>query len=220
MTKESSSQLPALKADKNGSVRATISATKDVDDAKASAVGLDALPAKAMAYLFRTQYNQLLRFCRMRMINDADAEDIVQSAFLSARRAYPDKPAEELGPLLMTLVRNRMLDFLKSGDRKRQLASIEIGEVADQMACGRTPTPEQQVMDRERLALADALIAGMPPRRREALLLHRVEGLTHTQFALRLSVSRQTVIMDIAEAVAELTEGLARAERRRTSPGK
>ena len=173
-----------------------------------------------LSKVFYDQYNQLLRFCRMRMINDADAEDIVQSAFLSARRAYPDKPAEELGPLLMTLVRNRMLDFLKSGDRKRQLASIEIGEVADQMACGRSPTPEQQALDRDSLALAEVLIAGMPVRRREALLLHRVEGLTHTQIALRLSVSRQTVIMDIAEAVAELAEGLARAERRRTSTGR
>lgn len=174
----------------------------------------------SLAFMFRAQYAQLFRFCRMRVRNDADAEDIVQGAFLAARRAYPEKGVDELAPLLMTLVRNRMLDFLKSGDHKRQLASVEIGEVAEQIACGRSPTPEQQVMDRESLALADALIAGMPERRREALLLHRVEGLTHTQIALRLSVSRQTVIMDIAEAVAELAEGLARAERRRTSPGR
>ena len=172
-----------------------------------------------LALIFRAQYNQLVRFCRMRVRNDADAEDIVQSAFLAARRAYPDKGTDELGPLLMTLVRNRMLDFLKSGDRKRQLASVEIRDVADQMACGRTPTPEQLVIDQERLALVDALILGMPPRRRQALLLHRVEGLTHTQIALRLSVSRQTVIIDIAEAVAEVAEGLVRAERRRTSTG-
>jgi RNA polymerase sigma factor (sigma-70 family) len=172
-----------------------------------------------LSQIFSDQYKQLVRFCRMRVRNDADAEDIVQSAFLAARRAYPEKGADELGPLLMTLVRNRMLDFLKSSDRKRQLASVEIGDVADQMACGRTPTPETQVMDQESLTLADTLIAGMPPRRRQALLLHRVEGLTHTQIALRLSVSRQTVIIDIAEAVAELTDGLARAERRRTSTG-
>jgi RNA polymerase sigma factor (sigma-70 family) len=173
----------------------------------------------ALSQIFSDQYKQLVRFCRMRVRNDADAEDIVQSAFLAARRAYSDKGTDELGPLLMTLVRNRMLDFLKSSDRKRQLVSVEVGEVADAIACARTPTPEIQVMDQERLALADALIAGMPPRRRQALLLHRIEGLTHTQIALRLSVSRQTVIIDIAEAVAELTEGLARAERRRTSTG-
>lgn len=173
----------------------------------------------SLSKIFTEQYRQLVRFCRMRMVSDADAEDIVQSAFLAAQRFYPDKGVEELGPLLMTMVRNRMVDFLKSGHRKRQLASVEIGDIAEQLACGRSPTPEQLVMDQESLKLADALIAGMPARRREALLLHRVEGLTHTQIALRLSVSRQTVIVDIAEAVAELAEGLARAERRRTSHG-
>lgn len=150
----------------------------------------------------------------MRVRNDADAEDIVQGAFLAARRAYPDKGVEELAPLMMTLVRNRMLDFLKSGDRQRQLASVEIGEVADRLACEQSLTPERQAMDRQRLALANTLIDAMPERRRTALLLHRVEGLTHTQIALRLAVSRQTVILDIAEAVAELAEGLSRAERR------
>lgn len=173
-----------------------------------------------LTQIFRTQYRQLLRFCRMRVRNEADAEDIVQGAFLAARKTYPDKGTEELGPLLTTLVRNRTLDFLKSGERKRQMASVEIGEVADRIACGRTVTPEQQVMDAERLALAEALIAGMPPRRREALRLHRIEGLTHGEIAERLSVSRQSVIMDIAGAVAELAEGLARAERRRTPPGR
>lgn len=175
--------------------------------------------ASPLTQIFRTQYRQLLRWCRMRVRNEADAEDIVQGAFLAARRAYPDKGIEELGPLLTTLVRNRMLDFLKSAERRRQMESVEIGEVADQIACGRSFSPEQQVMDAERLALAEALIAAMPPRRREALLLHRIEGLTYVEIAGRLSVSRQTVINDIAGAVAELAAGLARAERRRTPPG-
>jgi len=131
----------------------------------------------SLSKIFTEQYRQLVRFCRMRMVSDADAEDIVQSAFLAAQRFYPDKGVEELGPLLMTMVRNRMVDFLKSGHRKRQLASVEIGDIAEQLACGRSPTPEQLVMDQESLKLADALIAGMPARRREALLLHRVEGL-------------------------------------------
>lgn len=173
-----------------------------------------------LSQLFRARYRQLLRFCRMRVRNTADAEDIVQSAFLAAKRAYPDKGIEELEPLLFTLVRNRTLDFLKSGHHMRETVSREIGEVADQIACPRSVSPEQQVMDAEHLAIVEALMAAMPPRRREALRLHRLEGLTHAEIATRLSITRQTVIMDIAGAVAELAEGLARAERRRTPPGR
>ena len=60
----------------------------------------------ALSQLFRAQYGQLLRFCRIRIRSEADAEDIVQNALLAARRAYPDKGLDELKPLLFTLVRN------------------------------------------------------------------------------------------------------------------
>lgn len=176
-------------------------------------------PISPLSQLFRTRYRQLLRFCRIRVRNPADAEDIVQGAFLAARRAYPDKGIEELEPLLFTLVRNRALDFLKSGEHKRQVASQEIGEVADQVACPKTVSPEQQVLDAERLGLVASLMEELPPRRREALRLHRLEGLPHAEIARRLSISRQTVIMDIAGAVAALAEGLARADSRRTPSG-
>lgn len=171
--------------------------------------------ALPLTQLFRSQYRQLVRFCRIRVRNQADAEDIVQAAFLNARRAYPEKGIDELRPLLFTLVRNGMFNFLKSADHRRQQTSREIGEVADQVACRKTVSPEQQVIDAERLALVEAIMEAMPTRRREALRLHRIEGLTHTEIAARLSVTRQTVITDIADAVAELAEGLARAETRR-----
>lgn len=172
-----------------------------------------------LTQLFRSQYRQLLRFCRIRVVDCSDAEDIVQAAFLKARRAYPDKGIEELRPLLFTLVRNGALDFVRSGEHRRRQISVELGEVADQVVCLKTASPEQQVIDADHLAIVETLMAAMPARRREALRLHRIEGLTHAEIARRLSITRQTVIMDIAEAVAELAEGLARAERRRIPPG-
>lgn len=155
----------------------------------------------------------------MRVGNEADAEDIVQGAFLAARRAYPDKGADELGPLLTTMVRNRLIDFLKSADMRRQAMSVEIGEVAERMECMHSPTPEQRLMDVQELERAGEIIAAMAPHRREALLLHRIEGLTYAEIETRLSMSRTAVIVTIAEAVAELAQGLGRAGRRRTPPG-
>lgn len=170
---------------------------------------------RPLTQLFRSQYRQLVRFCRVRVRNPSDAEDIVQAAFLNARRAYPDKGIEELRPLLFTLVRNGATSFLKSAERRRQQASIEIDDAADLIACDRSPTPEQLLLDADRLKVAQKIIEGMAPHRRDALLLHRIEGLTYAQIEERLSMSRTGVIVAIAEAVAELAEGLARAEGRR-----
>jgi RNA polymerase sigma factor (sigma-70 family) len=168
-------------------------------------------PPSPLTTIFQTQYDQLLRYCHARIRNHADAEDIVQDAFLSVRRAYQDKPADELRALLFTTVRNLTVNYLKSGRVRHQGRSDDIGELEDQIACQRTVTPEQKLMDAQQLAIADEAIAGMPPRKRDALRMHRIEGLTYDAIARRLSVSPTTVKTDIAEAIAEIAERLAAA---------
>lgn len=176
--------------------------------------------ASSLTQLFRFQYDQLVRFCDIRVGNRAVAEDLVQDAFLATRRAYPDKGVDELRPLLFTTLRNLTVNYLKSGDFKRQCASTEIGDVGDRLACHRSATPERQVMDSQLLELAEQVIAAMPPRKREALRLHRFEDLTYDEIAAHLSVSRSTVKKDIADAVAQIAERLARIERRDLDPAR
>jgi len=179
--------------------------------------GSGQLPTSPLSQLFRTQYRQLVGFCRIRIRSESDAEDIVQSAFLAARQAYPDKEADELRPLLFTMVRNLSLNHVKhSWNRIRHRQ--DIADAASGMACPRTPTPEKQLMDAQDLAIVETVLAGMPERRREALRLHRFEGLTYDEIATRLSVGRTTVKNEIAQAVAEVTGALARAGRRTAGP--
>lgn len=175
--------------------------------------------ADPLNHIFRHQYDQLVRFCRARITNPSDAEDLVQDAFLSVRRAYADKPAEDLRALLFTTVRNLSVNYLKSGRIRHARQSEEIGELGDRLACQRTPTPEQMVMDRERLDIAEQTIASMKPRKRDALRLHRYEGLTYDEIARRLSVSPTTVKTDIAEAIAEIAENLSGAAKRPPAKG-
>lgn len=164
-----------------------------------------------LTQLFRTQYRQLLRFCRVRVRNEADAEDIVQSAFLAARRAYPDKGIEELRPLLFTLVRNTSLNHLKAHWNSRRMEA-DVGALGELLACPRSPTPEKQLMDAERLALVETVLSGMSPRRQTALRLHRYEGLSYEEIARRLSISSTAVKKHVALAVAEIATRLAEAE--------
>jgi RNA polymerase sigma-70 factor (ECF subfamily) len=65
-------------------------------------------------------------------------------------------------------------------------------------------------MDAQLLTIAEQAIEAMPPRRREVLKLHRFEHLTYDEIAIRLSVSRSTVKKDLADAIAEVAEALAR----------
>ena len=169
--------------------------------------------AAALCHLFQTQYQHLLRFCRVRIRSEADAEDIVQSAFLAARRAYPDKKADELRPLLFTLVRNMAISHLKLHWNKHRHGG-DISEVVRAHVCPHCPTPENQLIAAESLVIVEEVLAGMSPRRREALRLHRYEGLSYEEIARRLSVSSAAVKKHVALAVAEIARRLAEAEGR------
>lgn len=174
--------------------------------------------AAGFAQIYRQTYDRLLRFCRMRILNDADAEDLVQEAFLSVRRAYPDKDGDEVQALLFTSLRNLTRDYLKSSRVRSRQVTSEISSQGDTLACMRTVPPEQKLIDAETLQLVIAILEAVKPRQKQALLLHRLERLTHDEIAARLEVSPRTVRNDIAEALAAITKGLARAERSR--PGR
>lgn len=197
-------------AEASGHASTGVAAGSDKADRTAAGSLGQPLANSALADLFRAQYDQLLRFCRLRIRNRADAEDIVQSAFLAARRAYPGKGTDELKPLLFTLVRNQAINHLKSTTRRRRTFG-DFEEAGERLVCERSPTPERQVMHAQLLEVAEAVIAEMPERQREALRLHRFEGLTYDEIAARLSVSATTVKNDVARAVADIAEGLARA---------
>lgn len=168
-------------------------------------------PCDGLTQVFRTQYRQLFRFCRMRVRNDADAEDIVQAAFLAARRAYPEKGLEELRPLLFTLVRNTALNHLKASWNSRRHGE-DVSALSEQLPCPASPCPEKQLMDSERLALVEAVVSEMNPRRQTALRLHRYEGLSYEEIARRLSISPTAVKKHVARGVAEIAARLAEAE--------
>ena len=164
-----------------------------------------------LTQIYHLHHPELLRFSRSRIGNAEDAEDLVQEAFISATRAYSDKPVEELRPLLFTILRNLTRDYLKSGYARSRRMDAEITEIGDRLACHRTVSPEQKVMDAQLLAIAQAAIDALKPRQREALELHRLEGLTHDQVARRLAVSPRTVRNDIAEALAAIAKALSRS---------
>ena len=66
------------------------------------------------------------------------------------------------------------------------------------------PRADQQLIDRQNLAAAAAAIRALPPKTRDAFLLHRFEGLTYRQIAGRLGISVSMIEKHIAEALRQL----------------
>ena len=63
---------------------------------------------------------------------------------------------------------------------------------------------DERIIIRQNLAAAAGVIRALPPRTRDAFLLHRFEDLTYRQIAGRLGVSVSMVEKHIAEALRQL----------------
>jgi len=149
----------------------------------------------------------LIAYLQRRTRGDADAEDVVQEAFVRFHRAGHDLGGADSRPLLFVIARNLQLDRWKAAGRETARRSPhDINDLVDgpQAIASEAPDAEDGLIRRQNLAAAAAVIRALPPRTRDAFLLHRFENLTYRQIAGRLGVSVSMVEKHIAEALRQL----------------
>jgi RNA polymerase sigma factor (sigma-70 family) len=114
-----------------------------------------------------------------------EPEDVVQAAF--TRFAALDNCREIPNPraYLMLTARNLVIDAHRHGARgasaERQLAVIE--ENVHEFSA------EDVLSSREELTRLAAIVSGLKPKERVALLMHRIDGLSYAEIARRMRVS-------------------------------
>ena len=147
-------------------------------------------------------YEPMLRARLRRMfIHGMEVDDVVQEMYarivsqpsLEAIK-YPRQYAFQTATAIM-------IDHL----RRSRVISINAAGNLDQLEIS-TPeaTPEQQLEFREEIAAVAQLLALLPERTREVLILRRVEGLSQQETAQRLGISIKTVEKHMSQGVAAL----------------
>ena len=130
-----------------------------------------------------------------------DATDLVHDAVLKTLEA--GRKEEILDPIgfLFRVTRNTLFDRFRSKLRRSRV--LEYG-LDDDNAHDAGASPERTVIASERLQRVLAFIDTMPPRRREAFLLCRLEELTYAQAARRMGVSVHAIEKHMTAAMAQL----------------
>ena len=148
--------------------------------------------------IYDRQVDRVYRTAMVFMKNTQDAEDIVQSVFLTLieKGIQFDTPEHEKAWFIVT-TRNRCKDILKSYWRQ----SVELAETGMDEADGITDVPEAD-------AAAEALeiIMNLPEDQREIILLHYYEGYTVNETADMLKLSESKVRSQIASAKRSLSK--------------
>lgn len=150
---------------------------------------------------------ELVGFLLRRGQSAEAAEDIVQEAFLRFHRAGNQIADPDARPLIFVIAKNLLKDHWKSTGReqsRRAAVSPEDLETVGQAMADDAPAPDRGLLGREQLDQALAVIRALPPRTRDAFLLHRFEDLTYRQIADRLGVSVSMIEKHLAEALKRL----------------
>jgi RNA polymerase sigma-70 factor (ECF subfamily) len=132
----------------------------------------------------------------------------VQDAFVKALGALRRDPEREIAlkPWLYAITRNACLDRLRRAGGFRSTVDIAPLEAVLQDRGG---DPSAAVERRERLQLLVGGLNELPPRQRDALVMHELEGRSHEEMAARLGVSvgaSKALVCRARQGVAHLKE--------------
>lgn len=158
---------------------------------------------------FESERGKLIGWTARQVSNRSDAEDIVQSALM---RTYASRPAitevATMTAYLWTVTRNLVKDGWRRTASDREHLDPD-GQDRIALLADRAGLPFDDLIDL-RHALISAL-EQLPPREREAVVLHTYAGNTYVQTAQLMGLASGTVKAYVAGALAKVRANLAAA---------
>jgi RNA polymerase sigma factor (sigma-70 family) len=151
---------------------------------------------------------RLWTFIRRRVLDEGEAEDILQDVLYELVIAYRQlQPLEEVGAWLFRVARNRITDLFR---RKRPIASAGL-DIESLSAEAASDSPADASLLAELLLPAaespDALLARelllerlaaaverLAPEQRDVFIAHEIEGLSFSEMAARTGVPLNTLL--------------------------
>jgi RNA polymerase sigma-70 factor (ECF subfamily) len=162
----------------------------------------------AMSDLY-DRYGRIAYSLIFRVVRDTGvAEDLVQETFLRVwnRVQSFDQERGALGPWILTVARNRAIDYLRSVDGRMSAGSLDLDR-AENPALFSNPTDSALTLDRARRL--KSAFEKLNPNQRTVIELAYFEGLSQTEMAERMQQPLGTIKTWVRTALKALREELA-----------
>ncbi|MEZ5980312.1 MAG: sigma-70 family RNA polymerase sigma factor [Planctomycetota bacterium] len=164
---------------------------------------------EALARLFDATAPRLLLIAAHFTRDAAEAEDLVQTAFLQAiRDAGRWDGTRPVGVWLASILRHRAIDHRRARERR----GATVGDVRLEELAGGEMEPADLLAEQEVFERLEAAVAGLPKPYREVLALKLIHGLEPLAIAHTLGRPAATVRTQLARGLERLRDALPERE--------
>lgn len=132
-------------------------------------------------------------------INEADAEEVVQEAFVRLLKLDEPNTHSYLRSYLQRIASNIAIDRYRRKQRSPEVESTEIE--SDSFPYGASPSPEQTESGKQILKLLNNILQELPPKCRTAFYMYKVQGHSYTEVAEHLGLSESMVRKYVLKAL-------------------
>jgi RNA polymerase sigma-70 factor (ECF subfamily) len=164
----------------------------------------------ALFEVLMRRYNQrLFRAARAILKDEAEAEDVMQQAYVNAYvHLHQFEERARFGTWLTRIAVNEALARLRQRGRQEEVDAMpEWSKKAMDLLTSRSPNPEELALHRELRAILESSFEAIPEIYRSVFMLRAVEGLSTSDAAECLGLNEDTVKTRLHRA-----RGLLRAE--------
>jgi RNA polymerase sigma-70 factor (ECF subfamily) len=147
---------------------------------------------------------RLRRFVASKVNDPDDREDIIQETLCRSIKNSREKQVFNLLAYALIVAKSLIVDYWQE-KTKSQYQAVN-GNDAQAGFC-----IEQKALDQARLIAIIKVINAMPPLRKKAFSMRRLEGLSRQQIAKQLNISDESVKKHITRALVDLSDGIKRA---------
>jgi RNA polymerase sigma factor (sigma-70 family) len=166
----------------------------------------------------RRERGRLLAFIRRRVLDAAEAEDVLQEALYELVAAHRlMQPVEQAGAWLMRVARNRIIDrFRKKKPELLADQGVEFEEEEDvggleDLLPSPDEGPEALAIRELMLARIETALAELPREQREVFVAQELEGASFKELAEKWNVGVNTLLSRKRYAILHLRERLQAA---------
>ncbi|WP_420430343.1 RNA polymerase sigma factor [Kordiimonas sp.] len=170
---------------------------------------------RSLEELFRLQRGPLIRFAAARLKDDAEAEEIVQEAFIRFQNKYDVANTASPEALLARIIANLVIDKVRERNaraaREDAWGKANTAGADDDMSASVSVDPSRALVAKQELAAAMQALEELPKKTRQIFLLHRFEELSHAEISERTGIPKSTIEKHMIRAIKALA--ISRSQR-------